>query len=103
MNNSSILKTLQTKEEYFIQFTDEEMAALDIKPHDKFEVLTQDDGSIMLKKFVKLELNLTEFDKETLVFLINESIESQVPVDEVIRKHITSALEKNTKLELNKP
>lgn len=91
----SIVKTVQKKEDFFIEFTEEEMQTLDIKPHDKFEVEINDDQSIVLKKFGKLDIDLGDFDKETLETLISQSIELQVPVDEVIREALTSYLKKN--------
>lgn len=89
-----ITKTVQKKEDLFIEFSQEEMQELGIKPHDKFEVLINEDNSITLKKFKKIELDLSEFDKEVLVDLINQSITNQVPVDEIIRQYLEKILKR---------
>lgn len=91
-----ITKVVQKTEDLFIEFNQEEMDALGIKPHDKFEVLINEDegNSIILKKFKKIEIDLSEFDKEILIHLINQSIVDQVPVDEIIRTYLEKVLEK---------
>jgi hypothetical protein len=93
MNNKAhtgIQKTVQKKEDLFIEFTQEEMDTLGIKPHDKFEVEIQDDQTLVFKKFAKIDINLSEFDKSTLEMLVSESIDKQVPVDEIIRETLKS-------------
>jgi hypothetical protein len=93
MSNPKITKTVESEEIYFVKFTDEEMAALGIKPHDKFEVSCTE-KEIVLKKFEKLDIDLKDFSKDLLIVLIQKSIENQVPVDEVIREVLTSYLKK---------
>ena len=90
-----ITKTVQKEDIYFIQFTDEEMAELGMKPHDKFEVIMNPDNSIMLKKFASIEIDLSEFSREILEDLISRSIDEQVPVDEIIRQALEKLLEAN--------
>ena len=70
----SLVKTVQKKEDFFVEFTDEEMQQLGIAPGDKFEVEIGDANSIVLKKMVSVDINLDEFDKDVLVFLIEESV-----------------------------
>jgi hypothetical protein len=100
MNNTqkTIVKTVQKKEDLFIEFTEDEMKDLNIEPHDKFEIDLKDDNTIVLKKFEKIDLNLSEFDRTTLEMLVSKSIESQVPVDEVIREVLTQYLENKPSL-----
>jgi hypothetical protein len=87
-----ITKVIEKEEVYFVKFTPEEMELLGIQPKDKFEISLTDEGSILLKKFAKLDIDLNDFDKETLIMLIEESISDQVPVDEVICKTLTAYL-----------
>ena len=89
---NSITKTVQKREELFIQFSEEEMGELGIKAGDKFEVEIGGEGEVILKKMVSLDIDLSEFDKETLVFLIQESIRTQEPVDDVVRKTLEDFL-----------
>lgn len=91
-NSKSVIKTVQKKEEFFIQFTDEEMFDLGLKPHDKFEIEAGGDHTIVLKKMVPLEIELGDFDKGVLVFLIEESIREQKSVDDVIRENLEKIL-----------
>ena len=91
----SLVKTVQKKEDFFVEFTDEEMQQLGIAPGDKFEVEIGDANSIVLKKMVSVDINLDEFDKDVLVFLIEESVREQKPVDEVIKEVVEKYLKQN--------
>ena len=78
-----IKKSIQSFVEYGVKFTDEECEKLQIKEGDKFSIETLDDG-ILLKKYDILELNLEEFSRESLEFLIKESCEKNITISEVI-------------------
>lgn len=91
-NKDTIVKTVQKKEDFYVEFTDEEMDRLGFERGDKFEVEVGDDQTIILRKMAKVDLDLEEFDKSTLVFLIEESVREQKPVDDVIREVITKQL-----------
>ncbi len=93
---TNIKKNLKRSDDHYIQFTEEEMAALHIKPHDKFSCKIKD-GALCLEKYVPVELELEKWDKETLIFLIQESCEQQLPVDDVITNSLTKYLELNQK------
>ena len=79
-----ITKTIQKNEVYFIQFTDEELSKLGLEKGDKLDWVLNEDGSITLKKWATLELDMSEWSKEILMFLIQESIEKDLTVNEVI-------------------
>jgi hypothetical protein len=79
-----IVKKVQSREELFIQFTDEELAELNIKKNQKFTCDVFDDGSIKLTPFATLELDIDELSKEDLVFLIQRSCDEDISVNEVI-------------------
>lgn len=78
-----ISKTIKSREECYIEFTDEEMKVLNISPGDKFTWKIQENG-VMLEKHVPVELNLESWDKETLLFLIQESCNKDISVNDVI-------------------
>jgi hypothetical protein len=80
-----IAKTVLKKEEYYIQFTDEEMTELNIEPGQKFTCELKDSG-LQLTPFVKMELEIGSWPKELLEFLIQESCEQDISVNEVINK-----------------
>ena len=78
-----ITKTVQRSEECFVQFTEQELEKLNIKKGDKFSWEIQDDG-IVLKKFGTIDIDFAEFDREILEYLIAESCEKDVSVNEII-------------------
>ena len=78
-----ITKTVQRSEECFVQFTEQELEKLNIKEGDKFSWEIQDDG-IVLKKFGTIDIDFVEFDREILEYLIAESCEKDVSVNEII-------------------
>lgn len=78
-----ISKKVQRSEELYVQFTDEELEALNIKAGDKFSWEVEND-SLVLKKFASLDVDISEWSREVLEMLIVESIEKDVSVNEVI-------------------
>jgi len=79
-----ITKTIQKNEEYFIQFTDEELSKLGLERGDKLDWVLNEDGSVTLKKWATLELDMSEWSKEILMFLVQESLEKDITVNKVI-------------------
>lgn len=94
----NVYKTLQRSNDYYIQFTDEEMEYMDINPGDKFSCKLNSDGSILFDKFVPIELDVESWDKETLLFLIQESIEKDVSVNDVINSTLEQCIKENEPL-----
>lgn len=90
-------KKLQRSEDLFIQFTDEELAILDVKAGDKFSVEIQD-GSFLLKKFASIEIDISEWSREILEMIIRDSIEKDISVNEVIADILERMIDK---LEVN--
>lgn len=90
-----ITKKLIQSEDCYVQFTDEEMSQLNIQPGDKFNVKHHDDGSILLEKFVPIDIYLEEFDKETLIHLIKMSIENDCTVSETINDILKEVIQQN--------
>ncbi len=79
-------KKVQEKKEYFIQFTDEECEQLNIKEGQKFSMKEMGDGSIKMTPYSSIEINLEEFSKDTMMFLISESVEKDISINEVIEE-----------------
>jgi hypothetical protein len=79
-----ITKTVQRSEDLYIQFNEDEMGSLDIKPGDKFSWEVGNDNSITLKKFAEVEIDISEWSREVLEMLISESIEKDLPVNDII-------------------
>jgi hypothetical protein len=89
-----ITKTVQKKEEYFLQFSEEELKELNIEKGDKFTWVIKD-GEVLLKKHNKVEVDLDEFSKDDLMKLICLSIDRQEPVDEVMVHLLKTMIENN--------
>lgn len=83
-----IKKTVQRSEECYIQFTNEELEQLNIKQGDKFSWEQQDDG-IMLKRYVSIDVDISEWSREALEMLIIESVEKDISVNDVICQILT--------------
>jgi hypothetical protein len=79
-----MIKKVQEMKELYIQFTEEEMKELNIEHNQKFSIEILDDKTIVLKPFVKIDIDLSDFTKEDLVYLINESVEKDISMNEVI-------------------
>ena len=77
----------------YIQFTEEELDKLDIKNGDKFDIKLQEDGSVKLEKYVKLEIDTDDWPKELLSLLIKESCEKDISVNEVISNLLRESLD----------
>ena len=66
-----MIKTVQKKEEFFIEFTDEEMNELGFKPNTKFTIeLNEDKSGLILTPHEEVEIDLEEFSKEELINII---------------------------------
>ena len=76
-------KKVQRSEDLYIQFTEEELKALNISPGDKFSWEIEGE-SLILKKFVSLEVDMSEWSRDVLEMLIKDSIDKDVSVNEVI-------------------
>jgi hypothetical protein len=91
-----IQKTVKVKEDYYIEFTDEELAALKMEKGQKYSCKIED-GALKLEPFVKVELEIGNWPREILEFLLQESCERDVSVNEVINDVLEKAI-KNVKL-----
>ena len=88
----SILKTVKVKEEHYIEFTDEELQALNMEKGQKFSCKIEE-GSLILEPFVKMEIDIDDWDREVLLMLIEESCERDVSVNEVISDLLEKVIE----------
>jgi SPX domain protein involved in polyphosphate accumulation len=87
-------KTIQKREEFFIQFSEDEFKELGWNENQKFEWKTFDDGSVELKPWVSVDLgDISEFPREVLEMLILESLEKDIPVNQVINNLLKKALD----------
>ena len=87
-----IKKTIEPTGDVCVKFTEDELAKLNIKQGDKFSIKETDDG-ILLEKFSTVDINLTELDRELLEFLIQESCDKDVSINQVISDLLEKGLE----------
>jgi hypothetical protein len=87
-----MIKTLQTKEEQYIQFTDEELKELGLEKDTKFTV-EEVDGSIKLTPYKTIEFDLSELDRDILEFLVKRSCETHMPVEDIINDILKWAID----------
>ena len=83
-----MIKTIQTREEAYLQFSEDEMIELGLNKGQKFTWVAQSDGSFLLKPHEKIEIELSEYPREILEFLIKESIEKDVSVNDIINEAV---------------
>lgn len=86
-------KKIQEKKELFIQFSDEEMQEIGWEEGKKLSLdVNEETGTITLKPFVKMELDMDSWDRDLLLFLVQESCEKDISVNEVISKTLEESL-----------
>jgi bifunctional DNA-binding transcriptional regulator/antitoxin component of YhaV-PrlF toxin-antitoxin module len=77
-----IKKTIEPTGDVCVKFAEDELVQLNIKQGDKFSIKETDDG-ILLEKFATIELDLSEFRRDILEFLIQESCDKDISINEV--------------------
>lgn len=70
--------------ETFLQFTEPELKQLGLEIGDKFDIKHLADGSIVLEKYGKITIELSELSREILERLVHESCERDVSVNVVV-------------------
>jgi hypothetical protein len=87
-----IKKTIEPTGDVCVKFTQDELAELNINEGDKFSIKECDDG-ILLQKFEKLELDISEWDRSILEMLISDSCERDISVNDLISEIISKFIE----------
>ena len=91
-------KKVQEKKELFIQFSDEEMTELGWEEGQKLSFkFDEETKAITLEPFVKMELDIDSWPRELLLFLIQESCEKDVSVNDVISNTLEQSLKYSDK------
>ena len=78
-----IKKTIEPTGDVCIKFTQDELIELNINEGDKFSIKECDNG-ILLQKFEKLELDISEWDRSILEMLISDSCEMDISINDLI-------------------
>jgi hypothetical protein len=87
-----MMKQVQSREDLFIQFTDEEIEELGLEKNQKLSMEILENGSIKMTPFAKIDIDISEWSREVLENLIQESVEQDISVNEVISQTIEQYL-----------
>lgn len=94
-------KIVQSREDYFIQFSDQELVTLGIKKGGRFTISLNENGTVLLTPFEKVEIELSDFNRENLEKLIRASIESDESIGAILRGIAKENLKKGFGLDLH--
>lgn len=85
-------KKIEKTEDYYVQFSEEELASLGLNEGDKLSCEICENG-VVLKKYESIELDLSEFSREILEFLIIESFNKNLPVEDIMEDIIVKSID----------
>lgn len=89
-------KKLQEKTDVFIQFSDEELEELGWEKGQKLSFkFDEETKTITLEPFVKMEIEISEWPREILEFVIEESCNKDVSVNEIINEVLLEFINNN--------
>jgi hypothetical protein len=91
-------KKVQEQKELFLQFSEEEIQEMGWEEGQKLSFkFDEDTKAITLEPFVKMEINIGEWPREILEFLIGESCERDLSVNEIINEVLRNYINENSK------
>jgi hypothetical protein len=91
-------KKVQEKKDLYVQFSEEEIQEMGWEENQKLSVkVDEKTGQITLEPFVKMELEIGDWPREILEFLVGESCERDISVNEVINEVLVQSLKKYDK------
>jgi hypothetical protein len=93
-----LTKTLEPTGDVCIKFTDEELSKLNLSSGEKLSVAVNAAGELVLSKFSTIELDMSDWSRETLEFLLAESCARDISINQVIAELLEKALETSDEL-----
>ena len=92
------VKKVLEKKDLYIQFSEEEMEELGWKEGQKLSFkFDEKTKAITLEPFVKMEIEISDWPREILEFLVGESCDRDISVNEVINETLLKFIDKNEK------
>ena len=89
-------KKVQEKKELYLQFSEEEIQELGWEVGQKLSFkFNEETKAITLEPFVKMEIDISEWPIEILQFLVGESCDRDISVNEVINETLLKFIDKN--------
>lgn len=86
-----IKKLLEPTGDVCVKFTEDELISLNIKQGDKFSFKETEDG-ILLEKFASIDIDLSDFNRDVLEYLIQMSCEKDISINDVVSEILEKAL-----------
>lgn len=77
-------KTVKEKKDLYIEFSEDEMKELGWEEKQKLSMSLTEDGGIMIKPFVKVDIDTSNWPKEIFEMLVEMSLEQDKTVNEII-------------------
>jgi hypothetical protein len=93
-------KKIESEEQLFVRFNEEESDELKISKGDKFTVKIVDDG-VLLQKYQNIEIDISEMSREVLQFLIMESCDKDMSINEVIEQIFERVIEDDERTKIS--
>ena len=92
------VKKVLEKKDLYIQFSEEELQEMGWEEGQKLSLkFDEDTKAITLEPFVKMELDITEWPVEILQFLVGESCERDLSVNDIINVVLTNYINEYSK------
>jgi hypothetical protein len=88
-------KKVQEKRDMFIQFSEEEIAEMGWEENQKLSIEMNNDGGITLQPYAKMEIEIAEWSREMLEYLVGESCDRDVSVNDIITEVLTQYIKDN--------
>jgi hypothetical protein len=88
-------KQIKEKTDLYIEFTEEEKKELGWKDNQKFSWELIENGGICLKPYVSVDIDMSSYPREILEFLVSESCNRDISVNEVIQEILEKKLTNN--------
>lgn len=86
-------KTVKEKKDLYIEFSDEEMKEMGWEENQKLSMSLTEDGGIMIKPFVKVDIDISDWSREILEFLIDTSLKEDKTINQVINEALEKGLD----------
>lgn len=79
-----MIKKVKEKKDLFIDFTEDEIAEMGWTNKQRLSIKVNEDNSLTIKPWVKVDIDISNFSREVLEYLISQSLEEDIPVNDVI-------------------
>ncbi len=77
-------KTVKEKRDLYIEFTEEEIAEMGWEDNQKLSLTVNDDKSISIKPWVRIDIDISGWPKELFEMLVEMSLEQDKTVNQII-------------------